>query len=121
MPIDPVFHIVWIMPIHLVGELRRSDFEEQCVLCIARVKTKLSARCCTYPACSQNHRASRIAIAIYNPAYVVVCGCKILPLVAANIAALISTNHDDAWIVQAEISLAENLFPQLEIVLIGVF
>src|SRR5262249_51604748 len=120
MPIDPIFHIVWIVPIHLVGELRHSDFEEQCVVCVASVKTKLSTRCCTYPTCSQNHRASRIAIAIYDPAYVVVCGCKILPLVAINIAALISTDHDDTRIVQAEISLAEILFSQFEVVLIGV-
>lgn len=119
--IDPIFHIVWIMPIHLVGELRHRDFEEQCVVCIASVKTKLSTRCCTYPTCSQNHRASRVAIAIYDPAYVVVCGCKILPLVAINVAALISTDHDDTRIVQAEIGLAENLFSQFEIILIGFF
>ena len=28
MPIDPIFHIVWIMLIHPVGELRHDDFEE---------------------------------------------------------------------------------------------
>src|SRR5258707_13088950 len=106
MRIDPSLHIVWVVLVHLIGPLRRDDVPRAEIFIVASVKIKLSARCCTYPARSQDHCASRVAIAIYDPARVVRSRSKKSTLIRWDGATLISCNHGNTGVVETEICFA---------------
>src|SRR5258707_1025592 len=106
MRIDPTLHVVGVVLVHLIGPLRRDDVPVAEILIVATVKIELSARCCTYPACSQDHRAGRVAITIYDPARVVGSRSKKSTLIRWDGATLISCNYGDTRVLETEICLA---------------
>src|SRR5260370_218856 len=106
MGIDPTLRVVGVVLVHLIGPLRRDDVPVAEILIVASMKIKLSARCCTYPARSQDHGAGRVAITIYDPARVVRSRSKKSTLIRWDGATLISCNYGDTGVLETEICLA---------------